>query len=286
MSQSSQSILDHIAEMLRFISNTQSFWFTINTSYNHGCHLTNRFCLEPNDYEVVSPLIAPPSCHLDAPAGCRIASRRPLVALPSRSLVVPTGCHIASPCPLVVPPTHPVVVPAGVALPLNTPPSRRLIVSSCRLSLSHHVSWFSHHHLSLFSRCTALLFSCSLIVLAGCWVASPFTTLLSSRRSSPLPTPSNAVERCCRHRTPPPPPPLKAVSIVHHCHSCHPSPPSNDNAHLCPSPPSKADARRHHPPPRMSISIVALSSPFHSPHRCHCQTPTQQMNAIFNVHRH
>ena len=29
MSQSSQSIMDHIAEMLRFISNTQSFWFTL-----------------------------------------------------------------------------------------------------------------------------------------------------------------------------------------------------------------------------------------------------------------
>ena len=53
MSQSSQSILDHIAEMLRFISNTQSFWFTLDTSYNHGCHLANRFCLEPNDYEVL-----------------------------------------------------------------------------------------------------------------------------------------------------------------------------------------------------------------------------------------
>ena len=53
MSQSSESILDHIAEMLRFISNTQSFWFTLETSYNHGCHLANRFRLEPNDYEVL-----------------------------------------------------------------------------------------------------------------------------------------------------------------------------------------------------------------------------------------
>ena len=53
MSQSSQSILDHIADFLKFISNTQSFWFTLDTSYNHGCHLANRFCLEPNDYEVL-----------------------------------------------------------------------------------------------------------------------------------------------------------------------------------------------------------------------------------------
>jgi len=45
--------LDHIANFLKFISNTQSFWFTLDTSYDHGCHLANRFCLEPNDYEVL-----------------------------------------------------------------------------------------------------------------------------------------------------------------------------------------------------------------------------------------
>ena len=45
--------MDHIAEMLRFISNAQSFWFTLDTSYNHGCHLANRFRLEPNDYKVL-----------------------------------------------------------------------------------------------------------------------------------------------------------------------------------------------------------------------------------------
>ena len=103
--------------------------------------------------------------------------------------------------------------------------------------------------------------SCPLIVLAGCCIASPCAALLSSSRS-PSPTPSNAVERCCRHQTPnnnresfwendppnsfelnrqilsttPPPPPLKAVSIVHRCHSCRPSPPSNANTHLRPSP--------------------------------------------------
>jgi len=53
MSQSSQSILDHIADFLKFISNTQSFCFTLDTSYNHGCHLANRFILELNDYEAL-----------------------------------------------------------------------------------------------------------------------------------------------------------------------------------------------------------------------------------------
>jgi hypothetical protein len=53
MSQSSQSILDHIADFLKFISNTQSFWFMLDMSYNHGCHLAIPFRLEPNDYEVL-----------------------------------------------------------------------------------------------------------------------------------------------------------------------------------------------------------------------------------------
>jgi hypothetical protein len=53
MSSSSESVLDHIADYLTFISDAQSFWFTLNTSYNHGCHLASRFRLEPNDYEVL-----------------------------------------------------------------------------------------------------------------------------------------------------------------------------------------------------------------------------------------
>ncbi len=45
--------MDHIADYLKFISKAQSFWFTLNTSYDHGCHLASRFRLKPNDYEVI-----------------------------------------------------------------------------------------------------------------------------------------------------------------------------------------------------------------------------------------
>ncbi len=45
--------MDHKADFLEFISNTQSFWFSLDTRYGHGCHLANRFCLEPNNYEVL-----------------------------------------------------------------------------------------------------------------------------------------------------------------------------------------------------------------------------------------
>jgi hypothetical protein len=53
MSSSSESILDHIADYLKFISSAQSFWFMLNTSYNHDCHLASRFRLELNDYKVL-----------------------------------------------------------------------------------------------------------------------------------------------------------------------------------------------------------------------------------------
>jgi len=53
MSFSSESILDHIADYLKFISSAPSFWFTLDTRYDHGCHLSDRFRLEPKDYEVL-----------------------------------------------------------------------------------------------------------------------------------------------------------------------------------------------------------------------------------------
>jgi hypothetical protein len=45
--------LDHIADYLKFISSAPSFWFTLDTRYDHGCQLADRFRLEPNDYEVL-----------------------------------------------------------------------------------------------------------------------------------------------------------------------------------------------------------------------------------------
>jgi hypothetical protein len=39
MSLSSESILDHIAQYLRFLSKEQSFWFTLKSSYDHGGEL-------------------------------------------------------------------------------------------------------------------------------------------------------------------------------------------------------------------------------------------------------
>ncbi len=211
------------------------------------------------------PLIVLPSRCLVAPDGCCIASRRPLVAPPSRQLVAPACCRIASPCPLVAP--HVTLLSSRFAgwLLRCLSTRRPLVVSLSRCSASCC--------LVAPAGCRAIIFchplvappSRPLIMLAGCCVACSCAAL-SSSRCSPSPTPLNAVERCCRHRTPPPPPPLNAISIFHRCHSCRPLPPSNTNAHLHPLPLSNADPCRRHPPPLMSISIVASSSPIHSPH--------------------
>ena len=53
MSQSMMVLLDHIAELLLFLSDAPSFWFTVNTSYDHGRHLASRFCSNIEDYEVL-----------------------------------------------------------------------------------------------------------------------------------------------------------------------------------------------------------------------------------------
>ena len=135
MSSSSEALLDHIADFLKFISSAQSFWFTLDTSYDHGCHLASCFRLDPDEYKVVLPLVAPPWCCLVVPAGCRIASWCPLIVPPSHPLVAPAGCHIASPHPLIALPSRRLVAPAGCRIasrrPLIVPPSHQLIAPAC-----------------------------------------------------------------------------------------------------------------------------------------------------------
>jgi hypothetical protein len=53
MSARSESILDHIADYLRYISNAQLFWFMLDTSFDHSCHLAKRFRLNQLDYDAL-----------------------------------------------------------------------------------------------------------------------------------------------------------------------------------------------------------------------------------------
>jgi len=42
---------DHIAKILHFLSDAPSFWFSLYTSYDHGCHLSRRFGMSSHEYE-------------------------------------------------------------------------------------------------------------------------------------------------------------------------------------------------------------------------------------------
>ena len=208
----------------------------LDTSYNNGCHLTNRFRLEPNDYEVVSPL-----CQLIVASPLVVPSlRRSLVVL-LRQLVVASPLAVLSlRCPLVVLSRQLVVALPLVVLSMRHPlvnSSCQLVATSYRitsphplvahrtaLSSSRHAGWL----LRRLSACSPLVILSSrcatsrclvapagcraiiswrtlvappsrpliLIVLAGCCFACPCAALLPSGCSS-SPTPSNTIERCC-----------------------------------------------------------------------------------------
>ena len=45
------SLLDHLAEYMRFLATASSFWFSLDSSYDHEFHLSKRFGMSPQDYE-------------------------------------------------------------------------------------------------------------------------------------------------------------------------------------------------------------------------------------------
>jgi len=222
MSSRSEALLDHIVDFLKFISSAQSFWFLLDTSYGHGCHLSQSipFGAErlrgyvascramtmaatlpiasvwtPTSMRLCCLSSRRPWCCLVVLAGCRIASCRPLIAPPSRSrrLATPAGCHIA-------PFSH----------------CAALLLSCC-------ASWLSRHHLSPSSRCTALLSSHR---LAGCCIACPCATLAVECCLPPSNTTATAVIERRLYR--PPLPQLPSIATVK-----RQRPPSSNTAVKC-----------------------------------------------------
>ena len=118
--------------------------FTLNTSYDHGCHLTNRFRLDPEEYDAL--LIV---------AGLALYTR--FGWLPNQGhgqLVVTLPLLVLSLRRLLVLSSRRLVVACGASRRAALSSSCRLVVLT--LVLSRHASWLSHHHLSLSSCCTAL----------------------------------------------------------------------------------------------------------------------------------
>jgi len=50
MSASKESILAAIADLLIFLSGAKSYWYTLNTSHEHGFHSANRFGMTHEHY--------------------------------------------------------------------------------------------------------------------------------------------------------------------------------------------------------------------------------------------
>ena len=155
----SEALLDHIADFLKFIPSTQLFWFTLNTSYDHGCHLASCFRLDPEDYDALlivaglasytrfgfqikamASLLSHHCLSLSSCCAAHSSSRparwllRPL--LTHRPLVFSSSRHAAS---------HFLVAPAGCCIiishrPLVAPPSRPLIVISTTMARESRAS--------------------------------------------------------------------------------------------------------------------------------------------------
>ncbi len=45
------TLLDHLAEYIRYLPTASSFWFSVNFSYDHGCHLSKQMGMSPHDCE-------------------------------------------------------------------------------------------------------------------------------------------------------------------------------------------------------------------------------------------
>ena len=64
------TLLDHLAEHIRYLSTASSFWFSVNSSYDHGCHLSKRMGMSPQDYEYL--LVAANLAHIHQKRGFSI----------------------------------------------------------------------------------------------------------------------------------------------------------------------------------------------------------------------
>jgi hypothetical protein len=45
------TLLEHLAEHMMYLSAASSFWFNLNSSYDHDSHLSKRLGMSPQDYE-------------------------------------------------------------------------------------------------------------------------------------------------------------------------------------------------------------------------------------------
>ena len=69
-------LLGHLAEHMLYLSTTPSFWYSLNSSYDHGFHLSHRLGMTPHDYERL--LAAANLAHYHRNGGSAVAAARRL----------------------------------------------------------------------------------------------------------------------------------------------------------------------------------------------------------------
>jgi hypothetical protein len=45
------TLLEHLADHIMYLSTASSFWFSLNFSFDHGCHLSKQMGMSPQDNE-------------------------------------------------------------------------------------------------------------------------------------------------------------------------------------------------------------------------------------------
>ncbi len=64
------TLLEHLADHIMYLSTASSFWFSLNSSYDHGCHLSKQMGMSPQDYEYL--LVAANLAHFHQKRGFSI----------------------------------------------------------------------------------------------------------------------------------------------------------------------------------------------------------------------
>jgi hypothetical protein len=173
-----------LRRLLVFSSSCRASWLMHHLSPSSHCAALLSSC----HASWLSHCLSPSSCCATLLSTCR-------VSLLLHRLSLSSCCA----------PRHPLILSSRwlvVTSPLDALPSRRLIVSSCRLSLSRRASWLSRHHFLV------VLWLYRPFVLSSCWlvVALPVLALPSCplvvvhRRRHQMPRNAAAAIDHHRHR--------------------------------------------------------------------------------------
>jgi len=110
----------HLAEYMIYLSTAQSFWFSLDSSYDHEFHLSKRFGMIPHNYECIMIAANLAECHrkfgftiklltllhafLNGHRFCTSNGTVPFEVATNRLdyNALPAGCHIISCCSLLL----------------------------------------------------------------------------------------------------------------------------------------------------------------------------------------